>query len=132
MLIWNCSSSRSFFGLLSLLLAAIGVYGVMAYAVSQRTREIGIRMALGAPRSVVLRMVLRQGLILILLGIVFGLAASVAATRLLESQLFGITPTDPVTFVAAPILLLIVALLACFVPARRATKVNPLIALRNE
>jgi len=122
----------SFFGLLSLLLAAVGVYGVMAYAVSQRTREIGIRMALGAPRSVVLRMVLRQGLILILLGLGFGLAASFATTRLLESQLFGITPTDLVTFIAAPILLLIVALLACFIPARRATKVDPLIALRNE
>ncbi len=122
----------SFFGLLSLLLAAVGLYGVMAYSVSQRTREIGIRMALGAPRSVVLRMVLRQGLILILLGIGCGLAASLAATRLLVSQLFDITPTDPVTFVAAPMLLLIVALLACFIPARRATKVDPLIALRNE
>lgn len=122
----------SFFGLLSLLLAAIGIYGVMAYSVSQRAREIGIRMALGAPRSEVLRMVLRQGLILILLGIGCGLAVSLAATRLLASQLYDITPTDPLTFIAVPMLLLIVALLACFVPARRATQVDPLIALRNE
>ncbi|MGH9851103.1 MAG: ADOP family duplicated permease [Blastocatellia bacterium] len=126
------STLSSCFGLLSLLLAGIGLYGILAYAVSQRTREIGIRIALGAQPGAVLRMVLRQGLILTLLGVGFGLAASLGATRLLASQLFDITPTDPVAFIAVPILLLIVALLACFVPARRATKVDPLIALRNE
>src|SRR5262245_39538840 len=122
----------SFFGLLSLLLAGIGLYGILAYAVSQRTREIGIRIALGARPGAVLRMVLRQGLILTLLGVGIGLAASLGATRLLESQLFGVTPTDPVTFVVAPILLLTVALLAGLVPARRATNVDPLIAIRQE
>jgi predicted permease len=122
----------SFFGLLSLSLAGIGLYGVLAYAVSQRTREIGIRIALGAQPGAVLRIVLRQGLILTLLGVGIGLAASLGATRLLESQLFGVTPTDPVTFVVAPILLLTVALLAGFVPARRATNVDPLIAIRQE
>jgi predicted permease len=122
----------SFFGLLSLLLAAIGLYGIMAYAVSRRTREIGIRMALGAQRNAVLRMILGQGMKLVLIGAVIGLIASFAATRLVASYLFGITPTDPVTFVGVPILLLIVALLACFVPARRATRVDPLLALRDE
>jgi predicted permease len=122
----------SFFGLLSLLLAGIGLYGILASAVSQRTREIGIRIALGAQPGAVLRMVLRQGLILTLLGVGFGLAASLGATRLLASQLFDVTPTDPVTFVVAPILLLTVALLACLVPARRATNVDPLIAIRQE
>jgi predicted permease len=126
------SALSSFFGLLSLLLAGIGLYGILAYAVSQRTREIGIRIALGARPGAVLRMVLRQGLILTLLGVGFGLAASLGATRLLASQLFDVTPTDPVTFVAAPILLLTVALLASFVPARRATNVDPLIAIRQE
>jgi ABC-type antimicrobial peptide transport system permease subunit len=121
-----------FFGLLSLLLAAIGLYGVMAYAVGERTREIGIRMALGASRVAVLRMVLQQGMKLILCGVTLGLAASFAATRLLASQLFGITPTDAVTFVAVPLLLLTVALFACLIPARRAATVNPLIALRQE
>ena len=126
------STLSSFFGLLSLLLAAIGMYGILAYAVSRRTREIGIRIALGAQPGAVLRMVLRQGLILTLLGVGIGLAASLGATRLLESQLFDVTPTDPVTFVVAPILLLTVALLACLVPARRATNVDPLIAIRQE
>jgi predicted permease len=126
------STLSSFFGLLSLLLAGIGLYGILAYAVSRRTREIGIRIALGAKRSDVLRMVLRQGLILTLLGVGFGLAASLGATRLLVSQLFSVTPTDPVAFVVAPILLLTVALLACLLPARRATKVDPLIAIRQE
>ena len=126
------STLSSFFGLLSLLLAGIGLYGILAYAVSQRTREIGIRIALGAHPGAVLRMVLRQGLILTLLGVGFGLAASLGATRLLESQLFDITPTDPVTFVVTPILLLTVALLACLLPARRATNVDPLIAIRQE
>src|SRR5215510_5223864 len=126
------SALSGFFGLLSLLLAAIGLYGILAYAVSRRTREIGIRIALGARPGAVLGMVLRQGLILTLLGVGIGLATSFAATRLLESQLFDVTPTDPVTFVVAPILLLTVALLAGLVPARRATNVDPLIAIRQE
>jgi predicted permease len=126
------SALSGFFGLLSLLLAGIGLYGILAYAVSRRTREIGIRISLGASPGAVLRMVLWQGLILTLLGVVIGLAASLGATRLLESQLFGVTPTDPVTFVVAPILLLTVALLAALVPARRATNVDPLIAIRQE
>src|SRR5215468_704953 len=126
------SALSGFFGLLSLLLAAIGLYGILAYAVSRRTREIGIRIALGAHPGTVLRMVLRQGLILTLLGVGFGLAASLGATRLIASQLFDVTPTDSVTFVAAPILLLTVALLAGLVPAMRATNVDPLIAIRQE
>lgn len=126
------SALSSFFGLLSLSLAGIGLYGILAYSVSRRTREIGIRISLGAQPGAVLRMVLRQGLILTLLGVGVGLAASLGATRLLESQLFGVTPTDPVTFVVAPILLLTVALLAGLVPARRATNVDPLIAIRQE
>jgi predicted permease len=126
------STLSSFFGLLSLLLAAIGMYGILAYAVSRRTHEIGIRIALGAQPGAVLRMVLRQGLILTLLGVCIGLAASLGVTRLLASQLFGVTPSDPVTFVVAPIMLLTVALLASFIPARRATNVDPLIAIRQE
>ena len=122
----------SFFGLLSLLLAAIGLYGVMAYSVSQRTHEIGVRMALGAQRGDVLSMVLTQGMKLVLLGVGLGLAVSLAGTRIIASQLFGITPTDLVTFVGVPFLLLIVAVLACFLPAQRATRVDPLVALRYE
>jgi predicted permease len=122
----------SFFGLASLLLAAIGLYGILAYSVNQRTHEIGIRMTLGAQRSEVLRMVLKQGMTLVSIGLVLGLAVSFATTRIVASYLFGITPTDPVTFIGAPLLMLMVALLACFVPARRATKVDPLVALRYE
>jgi predicted permease len=122
----------SFFGLLALLLAAIGIYGVMAYAVSQRTHEIGVRLALGAQRGAVLRMVLKQGMKLVLIGAGLGLAASLAVTRVIAGQLFDVSPTDPVTFIGAPMLLLIVALAACFAPARRATRVDPLVALKCE
>jgi len=122
----------SFFGLLSLLLTCIGLYGIMVYTVNQRTHEIGVRMALGAQCGAVLRMVLRQGMKLVLLGIGLGLAVSLAGTRTIASQLFDVSPTDSVTFTVVPLLLLIVALLACFVPARRATRVDPLVALRYE
>src|SRR5262245_2174422 len=121
-----------FFGLLALLLTCIGLYGIMTYAVSQRTRELAIRMALGAQRVSVLRMARWQGGRLVALGVGLGVAASFAATRLVAGLLFGVTPTDPLTFIGVPSLMLIVALLACFAPARQATKVDPLVALRCE
>jgi putative ABC transport system permease protein len=120
------------FGGLALLLGAIGIYGVQSYAVRQRIREIGIRIALGAQRSNVFRLVLGQGLKLALIGICIGLAASFELTRLMASQLYGLSATDPLTFAGVAIVLAFVALLACYFPARRATRVDPMIALRHE
>jgi putative ABC transport system permease protein len=122
----------SVLGALALSLAAVGLYSVMAYSVAQRTHEIGIRMALGADSRHVLGLVVGQGLPLTLFGIGAGMAASLAVTRLLASFLYGTTTTDPITFIAVPLLLSCVALLATYIPARRATKVDPLVALRHE
>jgi ABC-type antimicrobial peptide transport system permease subunit len=120
------------FGLLAQQLAAIGLFGVLAYTVSQRTHEIGIRMALGARVADVLRLVFQQGLVLTMIGVGIGIALAFALTRLMKSLLFDVTPTDAMTFVMVAVTLVVVALLACLVPARRATKVDPLIALRYE
>ena len=110
----------------------VGVYGVMSYAVAQRTREIGIRMALGAGRGEVVRMVVGRGVRIILIATLLGLAASYAAARLIRSQLFGVSATDLVTFAVVPIALAAVAVLACYLPARRAVQVDPVVALQAE
>ena len=116
----------------ALLLGAVGIYGVISYVVSQRTREIGARMALGAGRRDISRMVLREGLAITLLGIGIGIAGALAVTRLMLALLFSVSPTDPATFAAVPMLLAGVALLASWLPARRAASVEPLEAIRYE
>ena len=120
------------FGTTALLLAAMGIYGVTTYAVAQRTQEIGIRIALGAQMSDVLKLVLRNAMSLVLIGAVVGLAGAWAITRVMSSLLFEVAPTDLATFAAVPMVLFLVAFVACLIPARRATKVDPLVALRYE
>jgi putative ABC transport system permease protein len=117
---------------LAMALAAVGIYGVMAYSVTQRTQEIGIRMALGAKPMDVLSMVLKNGMLMTLIGMVVGIVSSIFLTKLMNSLLFGVTATDVTTFVTVPFVLVIVALGACYIPARRATRVDPLIALRYD
>jgi ABC-type antimicrobial peptide transport system permease subunit len=122
----------SFFGLLALLLASVGLYGVLSYTVAQRTNELGIRIALGAQSGHVLWLVMRGGLTLVLIGVVIGLLASLVTTRTASTLLFGLKPNDPLTIALATLLLMVVAFVACWIPALRATKVNPLRAIRYE
>jgi putative ABC transport system permease protein len=120
------------FGLLALVLAAIGIYGVMSYVVAGRRREIGLRMALGAQLRHVRQLILGQGMILASIGLAIGLAVVLILARVHTSMLYGVSPTDPITFIAITFLLAAVALVACYIPARRAARVDPMVALREE
>jgi putative ABC transport system permease protein len=120
------------FGILALILAAIGIYGVMSYAVSTRTQEIGVRLALGANTSDVLSLTIGQGMLLVFIGSLIGVALALGLTRLAKSLLFGVNAADPLIYIGVIVLLAAVALIACYIPARRATKIDPVVALRNE
>ena len=122
----------SFFGAAALLLSCVGIYGVFSYVIGQRTREIGIRMALGAQRTDVLKMTIKQGLKLVGLGLVIGLGAAFVLTRVMATLLFGISATDPLTFVTISFVLLLVAMLASYIPSVRAMRVDPMVALRYQ
>jgi ABC-type antimicrobial peptide transport system permease subunit len=126
------SSLTAIFSLLALVLACIGLYGVMTYNVVRRTNEIGIRIALGAQSNGVLWMILKESLLLLAIGVALGIPATLLATRTIKSQLFGLSPTDPLTFIAAALIISLVTLIAAWFPARRATKVDPMVALRYE
>jgi ABC-type antimicrobial peptide transport system permease subunit len=133
--LWAPNMAASFslaFGVVAILLSAVGLYSVMAYVVSQRTREVGIRMALGANRSDVMKMITRQGMRLAAVGVGIGLLLALALAKVVSALLIGISGYDVTTFVVVPVLLTVVALVACYLPARRATKVDPLVALRYE
>jgi len=133
--LWAPNMAASFslaFGVLAMLLSAVGLYSVMAYVVSQRTREVGIRMALGANRADVLKMITVQGMRLAVIGVAIGLLLSLGLARALSSLLIGVSGYDVTTFVIVSTLLVLVALIACYLPARRATKIDPLVALRYE
>jgi putative ABC transport system permease protein len=122
----------SAFALLALVLGAVGIYGIVSYAVTQRTQEIGIRMALGARTGDILQLIAKHGLVLVLSGVAIGVAGALALTRFLATLLFGITPTDTFTFVFVSLIFFVIAMIASLIPARRATKVDPLTALRYE
>jgi putative ABC transport system permease protein len=120
------------FAVTALLLAGLGIYGVISYIVSERTREIGIRLALGAQRRTIVRMVVGQGMPPILVGATIGLVCALGVSRSMAGLLYGVRPTDPATFSAVPLLLVAVALFACYIPAGRATRIDPLITLRDQ